>query len=121
MSNSEVDKPSAQRVRSVLQHDLILEGSIAGKGILEVDGKIIGDIDVDTVVAASNSVIHGDIRSRNLTIFGQITGSVDCEALVLKETANLNSERIQCGSLSIENEAWITGLSVCVKAPTGAK
>lgn len=121
MNNSDVDTSLPQRLRSVLQNDVLLEGSIAGEGILEIDGQIVGDVHVDTVVAASNSVIHGDIRARNLTIFGQITGSVDCTALVLKETAHLDAERIQCGSMSVENGAKITGLSISVKTPANPK
>ena len=115
------DNTLPKRLRSILQCDLIIDGSIKGECILEIDGKIVGNIDVDTVVVTNNGVIVGDIRTRNLMVFGQVTGSVDGEALALKETANLNAERIECASVSIEAGAWVTALSVYVKTPAESK
>lgn len=115
MNADDNENLASKRLRSILQCDLIVEGSIKGEGILEVDGKIVGNIDVDTVVATNNGVIVGDIRTRNLTVIGQVTGSIECDALVLKESANVVAETIRSSSIAVESGAWIHGEKIQVK------
>lgn len=100
---------TGQRQRSLLQEDLVIEGNIQGPGILEIDGRLVGDIAVDTVIVAANGSLQGRIVARNLTVFGTVQGQVETTSLVIKAQAVVQSDDMSTSVLSVEEGAVVNG------------
>ncbi|WP_157960672.1 bactofilin family protein [Primorskyibacter marinus] len=100
---------TGQRQRSLLQEDLVIEGNIQGPGILEIDGRLVGDIAVDTVIVAANGSLQGRIVARNLTVFGTVQGQVETTSLVIKAQTVVQSDDMSTTVLSVEEGAVVNG------------
>lgn len=109
MLEKDLATSTGQRQRSVLQEDLVIEGSIQGPGILEIDGQLVGDIAVDTVIVAANGSLEGRIVARNLTVFGTVQGPVETTSLAIKAQAVVQSDDMSASVLSIEESAVVNG------------
>ncbi|MBU0643461.1 MAG: polymer-forming cytoskeletal protein [Alphaproteobacteria bacterium] len=100
---------TTERHRSVLQEDLFIEGDIQGPGILEINGRLVGDIALDTVIVAANGSLQGGIVARNLTVIGTVCGQVAAKSLAIKAQAVVQSDKIATNVLSVEEGASVNG------------
>ncbi|WP_066705251.1 bactofilin family protein [Celeribacter ethanolicus] len=100
---------TTQRHRSVLQEDLFIEGDIQGPGILEINGRLVGDIALDTVIVAANGSLEGGVTARNLTVIGAVCGPVEAKSLAIKAQAVVQSDDIATSMLSVEEGASVNG------------
>lgn len=100
---------TTQRHRSVLQENLVVEGDIQGLGILEIDGRLVGDIAVDSFIVAASGVFKGRVTARNVTVIGSVCGQVEAKSLAIKAQAVVQSDDISTSALSIEDGAVVNG------------
>lgn len=66
-------------ITTFLGPDTSIEGTIAFKGTIRVDGNVKGEIQSNdgTVIIGEKAVIHADINVNNAIIMGQVNGVVD--------------------------------------------
>ena len=78
---------AADRKRSVIAEDILIEGNIVSQGILEFGGQITGDITADAVVLTSTARVRGRVRARQLTIEGELQGAATALNVSIKTGA----------------------------------
>ena len=66
---------AADRKRSLIAEDIVIEGNIISQGILEFGGQITGDVTADAVVLTTAARVRGRVRARQLTIEGELQGA----------------------------------------------
>ena len=89
---------------SILLSDVSIEGDLVEKDKIIVDAKISGDIKADDIEAHSNSVIMGNITSKNASLGGKLKGNVNSDKIKIQKTAEIEGILNQ-KTLSIEDGA----------------
>lgn len=95
-----------------MQDGTVLRGDFSSDGIVELGGKITGDLTVDTLVLGRSGLAEGTIRARNVTIEGVLQGTIEAQAVVIKTSARVRAD-ITCQTLCIDPGAEIEGHISC--------
>lgn len=93
---------------SVIAADLNVLGNIISDGVLDVDGKIHGNIRCHTVSLRPNGKVVGDIHAEIVHVYGAIEGVIKAKTVMLYSTARVVGT-IMHESLSIEDGAFVDG------------
>jgi len=99
--------PNASRVGK----SMILKGEISGSEDLEIEGVVIGRIDLgrNDVIVRKDARIEAEVRARNVTIEGEVIGNVlASERVILSEDARLRGD-ISAATVSIQAGAQFRG------------
>lgn len=88
----------------------IIEGNIKTEGDIRIDGKVIGNVQVNSKLAVGESgLIEGNIICKNASIEGHIKGNLQISELVfLRKTAVIDGD-IMAAKLVVEEGAKING------------
>ncbi|HCC33762.1 MAG TPA: hypothetical protein DEQ28_07705, partial [Clostridiales bacterium] len=69
-----------ERVETVIGRGATVNGTLNGTGTLRVDGKVEGQVvHRGDVVVGETGLIEAAIQARNITVAGEIRGSVEAE------------------------------------------
>ena len=74
---------------SILLSDVSVEGDIVEKDKIVIDAKVTGDIKADEIEAHSNSVITGNITSKNAIMGGKLKGNINSEKINIQKSSFL--------------------------------
>ena len=75
--------------RTVIQDDLTIIGDLQTDGQIEVDGRVIGNVNGRSVIVGVNGQIEGSILAETITIFGIAVGPVQANKVRLGNTAQV--------------------------------
>ncbi|HSW11152.1 MAG TPA: polymer-forming cytoskeletal protein [Bacillota bacterium] len=98
------------RVETVIGRGATVNGSLNGTGTLRVDGKVEGQVmHRGDVVVGETGLIEATIQARNITVAGEIRGSVEAEGkLELIATGKLTGD-VKVAALIINEGAFFHG------------
>jgi len=91
---------------SILLSDISIEGDLVEKDKVIVDAKVSGDIKAEEIQTHQNSIIKGNITSKNATLGGNIRGNVNSDRIKIRKTANIEGVLNQ-KTLAIEEGATL--------------
>jgi cytoskeletal protein CcmA (bactofilin family) len=98
-----------QEISTIIGQGYTFTGEINGSSIIRIEGKIIGDVHVESgVVLGENGVIEGDIYTKSAIIYGTVTGDVQAGQLEIKRTGRISGD-ITTNNLEIELGAQYNG------------
>lgn len=93
---------------SVLGPDIAINGDLAAKLDLHLDGRIDGNVHCAGLVQGEASEVTGAIVAQSARVAGTIKGSITAEALVILKTARIEGD-VTYGTLTIEEGAQVDG------------
>jgi|SRR6516225_6922350 cytoskeletal protein CcmA (bactofilin family) len=97
--------------RSTLSSGVKIKGSITFQKELVIDGNVQGKIKSDGVLTiGENADIHGEIKSRSVTVYGQVHGNITAGRCELKSSCTLEGD-LKTARLIIEEGATFIGNS----------
>ena len=109
---SDKQKPleiNQQEISTIIGEGYIFTGELRGSSVVRVEGKIIGNINVEGgVVLGEKGIVEGDIVTKSAIIFGTVNGNIKTSQLEIKKTGFVNGE-ITTDSLEIELGAKYNG------------
>lgn len=89
-------------ITTVLDAAIVLKGNIENGKTIKIDGKVYGNIRVDTsIILGAQGLIKGDIESKNIIIYGEVSGNVVCDELIIKSSGKVTGN-IHTGIIGIE-------------------
>ena len=94
----------AEEKISMLLSDVYVEGNIVEKDKIILDAKVRGNIEANDLETHTNSIIDGNITSKNVSIGGKLKGNINSEKINIKKTAEIEGSLNQ-KTLSIEEGA----------------
>lgn len=100
---------------SLVSKTLEIKGDLISSGIVEVEGKITGNISAHTLTLRENAEVAGDIYAQIANMKGKFTGNVYAEKINISGEARIDGH-MEYVSLSVENGASIEGQLKRVKA-----
>lgn len=105
-------KDHAEEDVSIISSGVRIEGNLFSEGNVRIDGKIIGNVNIDgNLTVGESSELHGEVKATNVTMSGKLFGKIDAtEKLKLESKAVLKGDLI-AKFLIIEEGAFFEGSS----------
>jgi len=98
-----------QEISAVIGEGYTFTGQLEGSSVIRIEGKIIGNVNVDGgVVLGEKGIVEGDIITKNAIIYGTVYGNVKATQLEIKKTGNVTGD-ISTNILEIEIGAQYNG------------
>ena len=72
--------------------EIEVTGNLNGKGAVQIEGTLHGDISVNSVVIGLNGVVNGMIHATNVIVNGKLNGSIFCDTLEIMPNGNVSNE-----------------------------
>ena len=89
-------------ISTVLGSETMFTGDIQGSQTIKIDGKVKGNIQVENgVILGEKAQIEGDLKSKNIIVFGNILGNIYCNELIIKKCGTVNGD-IHTKTIEIE-------------------
>lgn len=96
-------------METVIGTDTVIQGTIASKGSIRVDGKVEGGItEADSVVIGGTGDVQGDVFARSVVIGGKVIGNITASSIEILTEAAIHGD-IKTGALAISDGANFEG------------
>lgn len=93
---------------SVIAEDMNVLGNIVSEGVLDIDGKIEGNVRCQSASIRENGKIRGDVMADTVHVYGSVEGLIKARTVILYASARV-AGTIMHESLSIEDGAFVDG------------
>jgi cytoskeletal protein CcmA (bactofilin family) len=100
----------ASNVPSIISAEMTIRGDMESNGDLQIEGTVIGDLNVTKLTIAEGGSVAGNIVAKNVRICGALTGSVRSEMVTLTATARVIGD-VHHELLAIETGGQLEGMS----------
>ena len=106
---------------TLISKGCIVHGRIESDVFVRIDGHIKGDVIVaEGLIIGENGMIEGNIKAKEIVVFGTVNGSVTADSVDIKSTGNILGE-LHTNSLQVETGATYIGNVIMDKAPFGTE
>jgi len=88
------DPADSNSRRSVLAHDLVVEGGITSSGPVDVQGNVVGSLRAPDVGVAESGRVEGSIVAHDLFVLGAVSGMISARNVQLAPSAVVHADVI---------------------------
>ncbi len=100
---------SDQQISTIIGTGYVFTGELQGSSIIRIEGKVIGNVNVDAgVILGENGIIEGNITSQSVIIYGTVNGNIKATQLEIKKSGLIYGD-IAADTLQIELGAKYNG------------
>ena len=94
-----------QSISTLISEGCIFDGNLKAPAYARIDGQITGDVMVDEgLIVGEKGSILGNIITKEMVVYGTITGNLQINSLEIKSTGKISGE-IRTQTLQVENGA----------------
>jgi cytoskeletal protein CcmA (bactofilin family) len=93
---------------SVIAEGMHVLGNIVSDGVLDIDGKIDGNVRGQTVTIRPNGSIRGDVTADLVHVYGEVDGLIKARTVMLYAEAHVTGT-IMHEAITIEDGAFVDG------------
>ena len=105
-------------METVIGTDTVIQGTVASKGSIRVDGKVEGGItEADSVVIGETGDVQGDVSGRAVVIGGKVIGNISASSIEILSDASIHGD-IKTAALAISEGANFEGNCTMTKEKT---
>jgi cytoskeletal protein CcmA (bactofilin family) len=102
---------------SLISKGCMVHGRIESDVFLRIDGHIKGDLIIaEGLIIGEHGIIEGNIKAREIVVFGSVKGSITADSIDLKSSGNILGD-IHTDSLQVETGATYIGNVVMANVP----
>jgi cytoskeletal protein CcmA (bactofilin family) len=109
-----------RRKGTIIAEGLTINGNVSAEGLIEVNGKIEGEVRCTFLLVSARAVIKGAIEAERVAVSGHVEGPIRASEVVLKSRAHVVGD-IQQQRLIIDSGAYFSGCSTCLSATNERK
>lgn len=95
-------------ITSILSKDMQVTGEIQFKGKARIDGCIDGNVKGEYLVLSETGKIIGDVDVDSLVCHGTIEGNINCQLVTAHPTASIHGI-LEAANLTVESGASLNG------------
>jgi len=110
MTTTSAPRASDRNAPSVIGRDLVINGNLASKGQVQIDGEIQGDITGTHIIIGESANITGGISADEVVVRGRVQGSIRGKRVMLQANSHVEGD-IYHKALAIEQGAFFEGKS----------
>ncbi|MBO0764365.1 MAG: polymer-forming cytoskeletal protein [Hyphomicrobiaceae bacterium] len=96
------------RSQSFIDASLTITGDLHSDGDVQLDGRVCGNVSCAQLIVGPDAAITGSITAEQAIIRGSVTGTIRAPAVILQETARVESE-ITYTMLAVDDGATFEG------------
>src|SRR3954465_7868428 len=74
---------------SIISADLLVTGTLASTGDMQVDGRVEGDVHSAALVVGEKAIIQGEVIADEVTVRGRVEGSIRARKVLLCSTCHV--------------------------------
>ncbi|MBR2298961.1 MAG: polymer-forming cytoskeletal protein [Alphaproteobacteria bacterium] len=100
-------------VPSIISFGTRIKGNILSGDVIHIDGTIEGNIMCEELIIGSKGHVYGQIKAKNLSIYGFLQGSSEAENVIITKGARVIGDIVH-QSIAVEPGAIIDGR--CIRA-----
>jgi cytoskeletal protein CcmA (bactofilin family) len=93
---------------SVISEEVVLTGNIKTPGALNIEGTVIGDLEVISLVIGPTGVLKGNVNCKSLNIRGKFNGTSVCKDLIVASSAQIDA-KVTYQELTLQRGAGLRG------------
>jgi cytoskeletal protein CcmA (bactofilin family) len=93
---------------SIIASDIIIYGNIHSDGVIDINGRVEGNVRCHTVTIRKNGHIKGDLIADNISIYGRVQGLVKGRSVSFFKGCQVEGV-IQHETVAIEDGAFVDG------------
>lgn len=98
---------------SIIDRDIVIDGTISSKGRLVIKGTVKGEINGETVVIAEEGAVYCETKVTGITIGGTFEGEIEAsEELVILSTGYC-AGKVVCKDLIVESGGVLNAEVTC--------
>jgi cytoskeletal protein CcmA (bactofilin family) len=98
-----------QAISTFIGEDAVIDGNLKAPAVARVDGQVIGDVNIaEGLILGEKGSIQGNVTTKDMVVYGVVTGNINVESLEIKSTGKINGE-IKTGALLVETGAIYNG------------
>ncbi len=99
-------------IESLISQGVEIKGEIKSPGSIRIDGMVEGKIFVKgDLIVGDKGFIKGEVKADNLVLAGKIEGNIEAKGRFEIKATGMMSGEASCGSISIEEGAYLEGTS----------
>ncbi len=94
---------------TLISKGCVVHGKIESDVFVRIDGHIKGDLIIgEGLIIGENGIIEGNIKAREIVVYGTVNGSVSADSIDIKSSGNILGE-LHTNSLQVETGATYIG------------
>ena len=93
---------------SIISADLVVTGTLASTGDIQIDGRVEGDVHSAGLVIGDKAFINGEILAEEVTIRGRVQGSIRARKVLLCSTSHVEGNILH-EAFAVETGAFFEG------------
>lgn len=101
-------KTSNNDIPSIIGSDVTIVGNVSSQGVMQLEGKIEGDINLNHLTVGNDGCVEGTIVADEVILKGKVVGTIKARKVALEKTAKVHGD-IQHEIISIEAGAVVEG------------
>jgi cytoskeletal protein CcmA (bactofilin family) len=101
-------KKAGQGVPSLISADLTIIGNLISTGDLQIDGRIEGEVESQTLTVGETAQVKGSLKAKQVRVSGQMDGVIRGQHVELTRSARVKGDVVH-DDLTIEAGAQIVG------------
>lgn len=105
---SKIAEGGRNLVPTVIAQDFHLLGNIVSEGVIDLDGKVDGNVRCHTLNVRKNGVITGEVMADDVFVYGKIKGTIRAKNVYLYASCHIEGIVLH-ESIAIEDGAFLDG------------
>ncbi len=101
---------------SIIDRDIVVDGTISSKGQLVIKGTVKGTINGETVVIAEEGAVYCDIKVTGITIGGTFEGELEASEELIILSTGYCAGHVVCKDLIVESGGVLNAEVTCKTA-----
>ena len=93
---------------SIISADLVVTGTLASTGDIQIDGRVEGDVRSTGLVIGDKAFIQGDVVGDDVTVRGRVQGSIRARKVLLCATCHVEGNILH-EAFAVEAGAFFEG------------
>ncbi len=98
---------------SIIDRDIVIDGTISSKGQLVIKGTIKGEINGETVIIAEEGSVYCDVKVSGITIGGTFEGELEASEELIILSTGYCAGRVVCKNLIVESGGVLNAEVTC--------
>jgi cytoskeletal protein CcmA (bactofilin family) len=87
---------------------IVITGNVRGAGIFAVEGKVIGNVEVETLIVSAGGQVEGNLKAATVEVRGNVKGNITARSIRLEPSSQVRGD-LNFEQLAIEQGASFEG------------
>lgn len=71
---------------------IVITGNVRGTGTFAVEGRVVGNVEVDTLIIAAGGTVQGNLNAATVEVRGKVTGNIAAKSIRLTPSSEVRGD-----------------------------